>query len=224
MILADLVELKTLLDIPNGDTSQDAKLMYLVAMASNVIEEYLGRQNQLFKKSRTEYYNGTNTQKLLLRSRPTFTTPTIQVWADNSGDWGSGTDPFSSSTELVYGTDFALQIDQDDGTSRSGILVRLNTVWNRPTVRQTGYLFPFVYEGQGNIKVTYTGGYTIDSLPDGFRLATNILVMRLRALMPFGWQITSESYEERSISLNVPTEDLFSIIKPFLFSYKNWKW
>ena len=118
-VLSDLTELKTLLEIPAGHTVEDTKLLLLLSVASDWISEILNRPG-LFFKSRTEFYDGTNTPHLLLRSRPVVTDPAIQCWVDSGGFWGQTSGGFASNTQLVYGTDFVLKVDQEDGTSRSG--------------------------------------------------------------------------------------------------------
>lgn len=222
MILTDLGELKRILDIPQADTGEDAKLLILVEQASSVIEEFLGRKNKLFKKARTEYYRGTGTQKLPLKCRPVFTTPTIAVSVDQGGYWGTPSDSFDSETALTWAEDFTLDIDQDDGTSRSGLLIRLGDVWPRPYVRKRGYLTPYIGDDKGSVKITYTAGYTVDTLPPEFRLATNILVARLRVLFPYGYMLSSEGYEERNVSYSV-MGDLFDLIRPILWMHRNMK-
>lgn len=225
MILSDLREIKKILEIENGDTSEDAKLNFFIEYASQWIEEVLDRPGMSWK-SRTEYYKGTGTQKLLLKSRPVFTTPTIQVFIDEAGYYGAPADSFSTTPPtLVYGEDFALQIDQEDGSSRSGILLRMNNLWPKPTVRQTGLLSPFIGEGFGTIKVIYTAGYTVDMLPAGIRLACNLLVSRLRYIFPLGIELNSEGYEERSIGIvTSEKEKLLTLVKPLILPYKNWRW
>ena len=222
MLLTDLRELKTYLDIDAGDTSEDKKLLFLVEHVSSWIEEVIDRPGLSFK-SRTEYYNGSGTQKMLLRSRPVYTSPTITCLVDEAGYFGSASGSFASTTALVYGTDFCLQIDQEDGTSRSGILARINDTWPKPQVRQYGWLSPFIWSSQGNVKVTYTAGYTVDNLPSVFRLAINLLIARLRYILPIGYEMNSESYEERSISLALSEKDkLLGLIRPMLLPYRNW--
>lgn len=224
MLLTDIRELKTLLDIDVNNSAEDKKLNFLAEMASQWIEEVLGRPDLSFK-SRTEYYNGSGTQKLLLRSRPVFTTPTITVSEDSAGAFASASGSFGSETALTYGTDFCLWTEPgESGKSRSGILIRLNDVWDRPTNRQRGLLAPFLGEAFGTIKVVYTGGNTVDDLPPVFRLACNTVVARLRHLFPIGFLTNSESYEDRSISVSFPEKDqILSIIKGMLWSYRNWR-
>lgn len=232
--LTDLRELKVWLDIDPANTSEDKKLNFYIELATQWIEEILDRPG-LFFASRTEYYKGTNTQKLLLNSRPVYTTPTIQVNEDEAGYYGAPTGSFASTTALTYGDDFCLQIDQANGTSRSGILIRRNDVWPRPTNRMRGLLAPFIGEDFGSIKITYSGGYTVDDLPSQFRAATTLLVANLRQLLPLGQPIQAESYEERAISYGGPQfagssnvsgaqkTFLLALAKPLIMSYKNWR-
>jgi hypothetical protein len=223
MLFTDLVELKSQLSIAPNNNSEDKVLNYWIEQVADLIEEFLGRK--FLKRSRTEYYSGSGTQQLLLKARPVFTTPTIEAWVDFDGFWGASSGAFDTSTALTWGDDFSLKIDQDDGTSRSGILVRNNAFWPRKTIRASPYLSPFVTSGMGNIKVTYTAGYTVDTLPGDFRLAANLCIARLRSVMPLGVETNSESYEERSISV-VTSErlKLLALVGPMLNRYRNWKW
>lgn len=224
MLWTDLRELKAVLDIHPQDSSEDKKLNFFNEWASAWLEETIGRQLTL--KSRTEYYNGTGTQKLVLRHRPVFTTPTIQVFVDEAGFFGSASGAFDAgTTAFTYGTDFCLQIDQDDGSSRSGVLVRINNLWPKPSVRQRGLLSPFIGEGFGTIKVVYSAGYTVDTLPAQLRLACNLLVARLRYIFPLGMEINSDSYEERNIGFVAERDDyILSIVKPMVLQFRNWRW
>ena len=221
MLLSDIRELKAQLEIDSGDTSEDKKLNFFVEIASSWIEELLNRPG-LSYKSRTEFYNGTGTQRLLLRSRPVYTTPTIQVSVDESGYFGQPSGSFDTNTALTYGDDFYLQTDQEDGTSRCGILIRNGTYWPKPRVRQAGLLAPFLGIGFGVVKVVYSAGYFVDNLPPAIRFACNLLVAKMRHLMPLGLELTSESYEERSMSWVGERKDyLLALVKPMIHPYRN---
>ncbi len=225
MLLTDIRELKTILDIDPDNKAEDVKLNFLVEQASKLIEEYLNRPGLSFN-SRTEYYNGTGSQNLLLRSRPVYTDPPIQVFVDEGGFYGSTSGSFDpQQCQLFYGQDFCLKIDQDNGTSRSGILVRLHAFWPRPGVRQQGYLSPFIGTSYGAIKIIYSAGYTVDDLPAPFRLACNTLVARMRYLLPLAMELKSESYEDRAITVATEQKDyLMSLVKGMLVYYRNWSW
>ncbi len=222
--LSSLQELKVYLEIDKDDRSEDGLLLFLLEVASSWIEELLDRK--LFIKSRTEYYSGTGTSKLLLKSRPVYTSPTIAVSVDDGGYYGEPSGAFDSNTALTYGTDFAIQLDPgEDGVSRSGILVRKSNVWSRPSARRQGLLSPYIGEAYGNIKVVYTAGYSVDSLPVTLRLACNLLVARLRYVFPLGIELGTESFEERSISIiSSEKTKLLVLVRPLIMPYRSWRW
>jgi len=227
VIITDLREIKTVLDMDPSNTAQDAKLLLYAEWATNIINTYLGRAaNGIDYKSRTQYYLGTGTQKLLLRNRPVYPSPSgsysaLAVYVDQGGYFGTASGAFDSTTLLTYGTDYTLQIDQDDGSSRSGILIRVSNYWPKPTVRQQGLLSPFIGPDTGSIKVIYTAGWTLDTLPAAFRMAANMVISQLNLLFPLGMWLTGESYEERSVSYT-PLY-WWNLLDGILGPYRNWK-
>ncbi|MDE2098081.1 MAG: hypothetical protein KGL39_12580 [Patescibacteria group bacterium] len=232
MIFTDLREIKSVLEIDPNDTSEDKRLLFFIEHASNIIEEFCARDFSF--KTRTQYYNGTGTQKLVLRSRPVYPSPpppytAITVTVDENGFFGAASGAFTSadgtSTTLTYGSNYTLQIDQDDGSSRSGILYRLNAYWDRPQVRQAGLLSPFIGPDTGSIQVIYTAGYSNDTVPAMIREACNLIVARLRYVWPLGVELNSESYEERSMSVVTSEKNtLITLAKPLLLNFRNWHW
>lgn len=225
-LFSDLNELKRLFDINLGDKSEDWKLSLYNEWSASIISEYLDRD--LFLKTTTEYYNGTGSQKLLLRRRPVFPAPAVPfsaigVKVDQSG-YDNASGAFAADTALTYGTDYTLQLDNEGGTSsRSGILLRLGGYWPRPTVRQAGLLSPFIWDDTGSVQVTYTAGYTVDTLPAAFRTAGTMLVAALRYIYPLGQPLSSDGYEERSIGMAQDRKDyLTAMVKPLLFGARNW--
>jgi hypothetical protein len=220
MLMTDLFELKKVLEIDPQNTVEDGKLSLFVQWATEIIESVLNRPGFTYS-SRTEYYSGQGTQKLLLRHRPVYTTPTIQVWVDHHGFYGSSEGAFGGDV-LVYGQDFCVQLDEEGRPSKSGILVRINTFWPRPAVRVDGLLSPFLSEAFGNIKVVYSGGYTVDTLPADFRLATIALVTKMRGFFPTGFELSSDGYMDKNISIIAERRDyLTSLTKQLLFKYRN---
>ena len=212
-----------MLQINPDDKSEDWTLNAYLTAVSSWIEEYLNRP--LFYKTRTEFYSGSGTIKLLLRCRPVYTTPAMTVLVDDLGYFGSASGAFTSNgDELVYGTDYCLQLKEEGEPSRSGILFRIGDFWPKPFVRQVGYLSPFVWDSMGNIKITYTAGYTADTLPAQFRIAVDLMVARFRYVFPLGMELGGESYEERSISIAAGKEYIMGLAKPLLLPFRNWKW
>ena len=228
MLASDLREIKAVLEIPTGDTSEDRKLMFFLEQCSNWFEEILNRDFSY--KTRTQYYNGTGTQKLLLKNRPVYPSPPapylpISVQYDQFGFFGQSATAFNDSTTipLVYGQDYTLWIDQDDGSSRSGILINCVDYWQKPSVRQVGLLSPFLGPDTGSYKIVYTAGHTVDTLPASFRMAMNMLIARMRYIMPLGIEFSGEGYEERAISFVTSEKTkLLALVMPLILPYRNW--
>lgn len=222
MLLTDKAELKAMLGIRPTNKREDVVLSLLITIASEWIQEFLGRE--LDYAVRTEYYAGTGTQQLNLRHRPVYATPTIACIVDLAGGYDQPSDSFDG-TALEFGTDFLLDIEDSSNPSRSGILIRRNDFWPKPSQRQQGYLSPFLGQGFGNIKVTYGGGFRVDNLPAPIRGACDLLVMRLRTIIPIGAELSSESYEERNISyVNDAKAKLMALVRPMIWTYRNWTW
>ena len=226
MLMTGLREVKRMLGIEPTDLTADMQIGFLIQMASDWIQEAIGRQ--LEQRSVTEYYVGTGTSQLCLKRRPIRLSPTPRVWVNTDGYFDSGGDGFPSTDELTFGTDFALNIDQDDGTSsRSGTLVRIRGVWPRAIVRRAGLLTPSfnANAAMGSIKVTYTGGYTIDNLPSQLRMACDLLVARLLTILPLGVEQSSESWQGRTVSpITDAKSRLMVLINPLINSFHNWSW
>lgn len=202
-------------------------MLQFAEYASSWLEELLNRP--FTYKARTEYYKGTASQKLPLRARPVYPAPTdgnpaLSVYEDTGANWGTSLGSFAASTLLLYGTDYALDIDQEEGASRSAILYRLNRFWPRPTIRRTGLLFPHQGPDTGSIKVVYTAGFTADTLPGQLRLAANTLVARLLYLFPVGMEMGSESYEDRNINVTTSQKDyVLGPVRNMIWPYRNFK-
>ena len=235
MLMTDLREIKSVLEIDPSNNIEDKKLLWWIEQLSKWLEDNIFMRD-LSYKIRTEFHDGTGTQTLLLKHRPVYPSSApsfasalpfqaITVNVDEGGYWGS--DPLGAfqGPNMVYGQDYALRIDQSDGSSRSAVLVRINDYWNRPQVRQVGLLTPFLSDvGTGSIQVTYTAGYTIDTLPAQVRMALDQLVAATRYLFPLGVLLASDSYEGRAISLlNERRDGLFAAAKPLVHSLRNWK-
>lgn len=224
MLLSDLRELKTMLDIEQDDTIEDRKLLFLLGRASSWIEEVLGRKFGVAQ--RTEFYSGTGTQQLCLKNRPVFRNANnvLKVWEDEGGFYGSPDGSFDDDTSLLtYGTDYCLEFDQDDPTkSRSGILIRIGDFWPRPAVRERGLLSPYTGPAFGNVKVQYVAGYTPDTMPLLIRDACNGLVARMRNLYPVGAVLSSEGYEGRSLSYHVDDAKSF-LMSPVIRQLANFR-
>lgn len=228
MLYTNIREASKILGVDPDSAACDLLLLnWYIEFATDIINTYLNRDLEL--KYRTEYYNGSGIDKLLLRSRPVFpsigTANEIKVYqAERKHFDESPNDQFDNNNLLIYGRDYLLDLDTDNGSSKSGILVNLNGWWPRPRVRDSGWLTPYAGTAWGTVKVQYYAGYTEDTLPPAIRMSANILVASIRSSLPLGKAVGAESYEERSVSLIEERRDyLTAIVKPFLIPYRNWK-
>lgn len=229
--LNDLREVKAYLQIPSDSTSEDQKLLLLISVASNWIQELLNRPG-LFYQQRTEIYCGTNTQKLLLRSRPIKSTDPMTVVVDENANFGYTSGAYTNSQNvLTSGAQggYCLYIDQPDGiTSRSAILLKIGSVWEKQYSRQggrEGLLTPFVTMDMGSIQVTYYGGYTQDNLPSQVRYACFALVAKMRATLPNTFPMSSQSWEDISVSILGDRKNyLLAGVMDMLWSFRNYRW
>lgn len=145
-------------------TSEDAQLHGILDSVETAIENFCRRK---FKSaSYTEYHDGHGLQKLFLEHRPL--TAITGVWVDDDGYYGNGSDPFPSSDEWTSGTDFVPK-RTDQSEKNASALIALRSAGNA-----NGY-WPV---GDGNIKVTYTAGYT--AIPEDLILAIHSLASVVR--------------------------------------------
>lgn len=221
MILGDLPTLKALLEIPDCVTTEDRRLLIYLKWATEWIEELCDRP--FAYKQRTQYLDGRGTSKLLLKARPVYPTG-MQVYVDTASHYGEGDDPFPAASLLTYGTDYVLQIDDEENErSKCGIVHRLNAVWPRRWMRAENYLSPFQVATKGTIKVTYYGGYTVDQMPANVRGAVITLIAKMRNYFPIGMEIGGEGYEDRSLSYTVSDRNyLLTTVKDMLINHRNW--
>lgn len=237
MLYTSLAEIKRLMQVDPEDTSEDWLLTCYNEWTTNILEELLNRDFTL--KVRTVVYPGTGTQKLLLKHRPLYgqalpakvsSQPftAISVIIDEAANFGFAPGAFGNdgSNTLVFGTDYTYRPDMDDGGSREAILYRVNQVWPKPFIREPGVLSPSLGPDLGSVQVTYTAGYTIDTLPAVIRAAANLLVTRLSYLFPLGMALSAESFVDRNISLSEERKGyLMGLVKPLVISFmRNHYW
>jgi hypothetical protein len=184
--LVSLCEVKTFLEIPDDDTSRDGVLRQLIRSVSSLVEEYCGRT--FGANTYEEYYSGDNTPILVLNQRPV--SAIINIWEDTGGYWGQSPDAFNSASLLVSGTNYALEIDQADGSSRCGLVYRINGTWPCPFRVSPGNLSSSAPYGVGNLKVIYEAGYS--AVPETVKIATELSISRIWRMGKYGGLVQSE--------------------------------
>lgn len=201
MALTTLAAVRTSMQYPAGDTADNAFISALIPAVDALIKKWLGR-NLEYVTGLVEYLDGNHTQMVYLREPPVIAADITGVYFDPNGAYGQGPSAFAAGTALTRGTDYVLKVDQPDGvTSRSGILVRINGTWGGGVSRTRGRLASVAAPGRGNIKVTYSGGYA--TVPAQVTEAANKMIARMLAMGPEGIGLTSESFEGRSVSVDL---------------------
>lgn len=218
-MLTTLEQVKTHLGIAADDTSLDARLAALIQGVDAAIKSDLRRNIE--QATYTEFYSGDGSRALRLKQTPVQSITT--VYEDSSGLWGQGADAFAAATLLTAGADYALDLDQPDGTSLSGLLYRVGGIWPGRVVRYGNRLTAGYEHGRGNLKITYVGGYA--TVPYDLALAANQLVGWAMARKD-GQQMKSERLDEYSYTMGDLKEALTSVVgaASILAKYRGRKW
>lgn len=192
-------DVKTLLGIGSGDSSEDDKIDLLIAAASAAVEAFCHRTFEA--TSYTEYADGPGWSDLILRHRPVNSVTSVQM--DSNGFYGEAPNAFPAETTLTGGVDYVLPKD-GNSHSRSGLLKRIGgsgfagggrRFGLRPARR--GPVWPY---GTGNIKIVYNAGYA--NIPADIQQAVFTLLAWMRRSSPLGGgSITGETLGEYTYSL-----------------------
>lgn len=172
----------------------------------------------------TEFYGGDGTQKLKLKQRPVISVDSL--YYDQTAYYGTGTDPFNSSTLLVEGTDYVLKRDNASQTevSLSGHVYGIGRVWTRPTGHPYGMVSQWPGDALGNIKITYKAGWF--PIRDDLQLACNQFVSLVRAMKNQGAGLKSEQYDYYRYELQpmLEQDQQMGGIRQLLSPYRKWVW
>lgn len=198
-------------------TSEDTRLGVWLSQADQMIKSYLRRNIE--QATYTEFYSGDGTNVIRLRQAPVQSITSLYL--DNAGFFGQPSGVFGTSSQLIEGTDFVLNRDNNSATekSTSGIVWRINGSWDRPSARVNGTLSTIPGNAMGNIKVTYVGGYA--TVPADLQAACIQAVATFRSMQIVG-MTQSESYEDYSYTLADPVtqEQVMGSVKSLLKPYK----
>lgn len=223
MSLGSVSTVKTLLGIT--DSSQDALLAILLAAADAAAKTYIrrGKSKTAFTNwpetgSDTVYLSGEGKPDLILPYWPV--TAVSSVYLDQAGYFGDGASAFAATSLLTAGMDYVLVRD-DGSASTTARLRRLSGFgtgglwgddfggqWSPGRVGTAsggplswgGRERPCWPAGSGNVKVTFTAGYT--SVPADLTMAVNdITILLYNNRTRGGQQMQSESLGDYSYSL-----------------------
>ena len=122
----------------------------------------------------------------------------LNVWEDDAGYWGQSPQSFPSTSQLTWGSDYTIRADELDGSSRSGMLLRQNNVWETQFMRGGDMLSEMLASGFGNIKVQSMVGWP--TVPANVELAVIRLIAKCRATRIYGEMIASQNFQGYSYS------------------------
>lgn len=153
-----------------------------------------------WKKQYTEYYGGNGKKVFQLNQRPVSSITSL--YYDSTAYFGTGSDPFNSSTLLTEGTDYVLVRENanESEVSLKGWVAGINRIWYRPHGHAIGQLSDTPGMSLGNIKVTYIAGWT--NIPDDWQLAVHQWCAIMRRIAPIGQGVVSEHYDDYQYTLD----------------------
>ncbi len=192
-------------------SADDLRLQAFLDAASQNVSDYCRRR--FLQQTYTDVYvGGTNTSTFALPHSPITAVASIHL--DNLGRFGQLAGAFPAATLLTVGVDYMLPFDGflgddcDDSNDttpcvKSGLIRRVDSVWPGET-QYDGGLSSRQGPGAGNIKITYTAGWTQDTMPSVIRAAVCQIAGVIKRSAPFGGLLGSESWQGYSYSLQNP--------------------
>lgn len=221
MALTTLPSVKLYIGVDADDTTDDPQLEALRQAAERIVKQRCNRD--LESANYIEYYSGTGKRELILRQRPV--TAVASVYDDKAGYYSHGTGTFDSTALLTDGVDYVLDWDSPTASaSKSGVLLRINGVWGEMyRGYQPGRLTPEAGPVLGNVKVTYTAGYT--TIPDDLQYAVAYLVAAMRRMAPVGGDLVYErigeyQYELGDRNARFPAPPVLGSVDQILAKYR----
>ena len=177
--------------------------------------------------SYTEYHDGMNSPSFRVRQRPLVSI--TNLYEDSDGAYGLGVNAFPASTLLTSGTDYTFRPDQPDGSSKTGLVYRVNGFWAGAVSYgaggvwwgsgpSTGLLSAGLQPALGTIKITYVGGYS--TIPPDLILTEILVVSKIRQMKTYGAAIQSEGYEGYNYSLRPFLPGLFDEVADLWKRYR----
>ena len=212
-IILDLPEYRAL----SGYTSTqvaDTVLQPIINETNDALARFI--RQPLDSKTYTQYYNGVPSPRIVLRQWPVTAVTTVRVAYISGGDPAK----FDSTTDWTQYSDWVLEVDDSDDSSRQGVLRALRGYWSyqfRYPPMRLAYDLSADYRA---VQVVYTAGY--EQIPQSLKSAALLIVGRLylmrRGLLPGSASLNGGSYSYQTYNtamgmLNDPTVSDF--LRPF---------
>lgn len=218
-MLTSLAQIKSFLNIPGSDSTQNSQLTGLQFAAETIITNRIKRN--LEPSSYTEYYAGNSQRAIILRNRPVLS---VQfVFEDFQAYYGYNPTSFGPTTLLMPGVHYTLDLDTGTSESKSGLLIRIGGVWMEAgRVYYPGKLASEIGPTYGNLKITYMAGFNI--IPMDIQYAVCLLVSFMKRNVEVGSVLQSEKlgdYEYQIFDPRQKTNDpLLSSVDQILTRYR----
>ena len=231
MAISSLDRVKTLLGISDSTTTYDDLITQLLAGVEAAVEGWCKRE--FTSATKTEFYTGGGTPRLLLRRRPVSSVSA--VYLDLQGNYGQTSGAFAAATLLTAGVDYALEYEATT-TAPAGVLRRLS---GYPSTWQTWpetifYGGGTLTEGRGGpvwpavpgcLKITYLAGYS--AMPGDLMLAVDQLAAKLYHEGKFGGSVGPisaerlEDYSYERATLAIESSPAIGSVKQILARYRD---
>lgn len=218
-MLTSLAQIKSFLNIPGSDTTQDFQLLGFQAAAESIINNRIKRN--LEPTSYTEYYAGNSQRAIILKNRPVLSITSVHE--DFQAYYGYNPESFGPATLLVPGIHYTLDLDAGTTESKSGLLIRIGGVWMEAgRVYYPGKLASEIGPTYGNLKITYTAGLNV--IPQDLQYAVCFLISFMKRNLEVGGVLQSEKlgdYEYQIFDPRQKTNDpVLSSVDQILTRYR----
>lgn len=190
-VILDLPEYRTLAGITVA--TNDAALQMILNEVNGALTHAI--RQPLESTTYTEYYDAPYTDRLVLRQWPVTTVTTVKVAQNSSGDPAK----FTTDTLWTQYVDYVVEVDQSNGSSRSGLLRSTRGYWGMQQAHPMGRLASRMTADYRAVQVVYVAGY--DQIPQSLKSAALLMTSRLFHLRKFGLMPGSASLNGASYSL-----------------------
>lgn len=209
----------------------DASVELALSAASTAAVKYCGREFE--EDTVTEYYDGNGYPELPLKRFPISSVSS--VYLDTNGWYGQNSSGFASNTQLTAGTQYVVDYDKS-----ALMLVSYSQTWPW-SAQGSGWLYAGLMrrgaswiawpKWPGCVKVTYTAGYSLATMPKDLISAVCSMANYVLISADGGGMITtSTSYIDVSAGSGFIHEALargnvpaLASSRAVLDSYRDWK-
>lgn len=206
--LVDTDQVATIWNAVGSDQISSDVITIIARQCSVRIETYCGRK--LAATDLVEFYEGTGDPHLVLNNFPVNSI--ASVYEDQNAAGGQASGAFGSTTLLTQGVDYELMKTGSGGGADSGILRRINGIWQKSFAYVPGQISPASVDPSCTIKVSYNAGLT--AIPEDLQQACMILMAAVKRIIGKGDNVTSEGWEDYNYTVSTAAEQAMGGMPP----------